>query len=193
MRFTQAYANSTVCSATRTALITGRCQHCLRLGSEEPLVGNPDVGPPPEQPTLPSLLRGGALDYFTHRGPADVGDELRDDEVQIHQMGYLTQLLSERAVATINGFAKNATTVSAEPALQCITLAEGSTGRPGGSAARGRPRAVRFMSIWSRPGMGGMLKCYRKWPRAIPTAFPAPSSRITSVRRPSQASPIWVG
>src|ERR1039457_1315970 len=57
MRFTQAYANSAVCSATRTALITGRYQYRLRLGLEEPLVGNPDVGLPPEQPTLPSLLR----------------------------------------------------------------------------------------------------------------------------------------
>ena len=140
MRFTQAYANSAVCSATRTALITGRYQYRLRLGLEEPLVGNPDVGLPPEQPTLPSLLRktgygttligkwhmgappkfgplqsgydhfygfrGGALDYFTHRGPADVGDDLWDDDMQIHQTGYLTQLLGARAVATIDGYAK---------------------------------------------------------------------------------------
>src|SRR5271156_2857084 len=44
MRFTQAYANSAVCSATRTALITGRYQYRLRVGLEEPLMGNPDVG-----------------------------------------------------------------------------------------------------------------------------------------------------
>src|SRR6476661_1571845 len=37
MRFLQAYANSAVCSATRTALITGRYQYRLRLGLEEPL------------------------------------------------------------------------------------------------------------------------------------------------------------
>ena len=44
VRFLQAYANSAVCSATRMALITGRYQYRLRLGLEEPLVGNPDVG-----------------------------------------------------------------------------------------------------------------------------------------------------
>src|SRR5258707_1791448 len=57
LRFLQAYANSAVCSATRTALITGRYQYRLRLGLEEPLAGNPDVGLPPEHPTLPSLLK----------------------------------------------------------------------------------------------------------------------------------------
>ena len=39
VRFLQAYANSAVCSATRTALITGRYQYRLRLGLEEPLGG----------------------------------------------------------------------------------------------------------------------------------------------------------
>src|SRR5271170_148973 len=57
VRFMQAYANSAVCSATRTALITGRYQYRLRLGLEEPLAGNPDVGLPPDHPTLPSLLK----------------------------------------------------------------------------------------------------------------------------------------
>src|ERR1700720_1786719 len=56
VRFTQAYANSAVCSATRLALITGRYQYRLPLGLEEPLAGKPDVGLPPEHPTLPSLL-----------------------------------------------------------------------------------------------------------------------------------------
>ena len=37
VRFLQAYANSAVCSATRTALITGRYQYRLRVGLEEPL------------------------------------------------------------------------------------------------------------------------------------------------------------
>ena len=37
MRFLQGYANSAVCSATRTALITGRYQYRLRIGLEEPL------------------------------------------------------------------------------------------------------------------------------------------------------------
>jgi arylsulfatase A-like enzyme len=57
VRFLQAYANSAVCTATRTALITGRYQCRLRVGLEEPLSGNPEVGLPPEHPTLPSLLK----------------------------------------------------------------------------------------------------------------------------------------
>ena len=56
VRFLQAYANSAVCSATRTALITGRYQYRLRVGLEEPL-GNAPYGMPPEQPTMPSLLK----------------------------------------------------------------------------------------------------------------------------------------
>jgi arylsulfatase A-like enzyme len=57
VRFLQAYANSAVCTATRTALITGRYQYRLRLGLEEPLAGNKDVGLPPDHPTIPSLLK----------------------------------------------------------------------------------------------------------------------------------------
>ena len=139
-RLTQAYANSAVCTATRTALITGRYQYRLRVGLEEPLVGNLGVGLPPEQPTLSSLLkkggygttligkwhlgvlptfgplqsgyehfygfRGGALDYFSHKSPNGV-DDLWDDNTQIHQTGYMTQLLGERATAVIDGYAKS--------------------------------------------------------------------------------------
>jgi arylsulfatase A-like enzyme len=57
VRFTQGYANSAVCSATRTALITGRYQYRLPLGLEEPLSMKTDIGLPPTHPTLPSLLR----------------------------------------------------------------------------------------------------------------------------------------
>jgi len=59
LRFLQAYANSAVCSATRTALITGRYQYRLPIGLEEPLTSasTRKVGLPPEHPTLPSLLR----------------------------------------------------------------------------------------------------------------------------------------
>lgn len=58
VRFTQAYANSAVCSATRFALMTGRYQYRLPGGLEEPLVRVADgLGLPPEHPTLPSLLR----------------------------------------------------------------------------------------------------------------------------------------
>jgi arylsulfatase A-like enzyme len=57
VRFTQAYANSAVCSATRAALITGRYQYRLRVGLDEPVRDEPGVGLPPEHPTLPSLLK----------------------------------------------------------------------------------------------------------------------------------------
>src|SRR5713101_2239334 len=60
MRFTQAYANSAVCTASRVALITGRYQYRLPVGLEEPLtLGNParNIGLPPSHPTLPSLLK----------------------------------------------------------------------------------------------------------------------------------------
>src|SRR5438132_1114239 len=139
VRFLQAYANSAVCSATRTALITGRYQYRLPLGLEEPLTGGRDVGLPPEVPTLPSLLktagygttlvgkwhlgalprfgplqsgydhfygfRGGAVDYYTHA--ANQKDDLWDDDVQVHQMGYLTDLLGSHAVDVVNGYAKS--------------------------------------------------------------------------------------
>ncbi len=57
--FTQAYASSSVCSATRVALITGREPGRLRAGLDEPLAFDHEesVGLPPGIPTLPSLLR----------------------------------------------------------------------------------------------------------------------------------------
>src|SRR3984957_20471620 len=57
VRFLQAYANSAVCSATRTALITGRYQYRLRVGLEEPVQYQSKFGLPPEHPTLPSILK----------------------------------------------------------------------------------------------------------------------------------------
>ena len=58
LRFTQAYSNSAVCSATRFGLITGRYQYRLRGGLEEPISGASNtIGLPPEHPTLPSLLK----------------------------------------------------------------------------------------------------------------------------------------
>lgn len=58
MKFTHAYANSAVCTATRVALITGRYQYRLPVGLHEPL-GAGDVGLPSsdEQPNMPSLMR----------------------------------------------------------------------------------------------------------------------------------------
>src|SRR5215471_8872093 len=59
MRFTQGYANSAVCSATRTALATGRYQYRLPVGLEEPINASTpkNIGLPPSHPTLPSLLK----------------------------------------------------------------------------------------------------------------------------------------
>jgi arylsulfatase A-like enzyme len=59
LRFTQGYANSAVCSATRAALITGRYQYRLAAGLEEPIVtASPkNAGLPPSHPTLPSLVK----------------------------------------------------------------------------------------------------------------------------------------
>ena len=134
VRFLQAYANSAVCSATRTALITGRYQDRLSVGLDEPLTTR-DVGLPPEHPTLPSLLRRagygtslvgkwhlgqspkygplksgydhfygfkyGSIDYYEH------GDDFWEEDVQIHQSGYFTDLLGSRAVDVVNGYAKS--------------------------------------------------------------------------------------
>jgi hypothetical protein len=59
LMFTQGYANSSVCSATRTALATGRFQYRLPVGLEEPINASTpkNIGLPPSHPTLPSLLK----------------------------------------------------------------------------------------------------------------------------------------
>jgi len=59
VRFTQAYANSAVCTASRVALITGRYQYRLAVGLEEPLSTRVprEIGLPADHPTLPSLLK----------------------------------------------------------------------------------------------------------------------------------------
>src|SRR5580692_1418812 len=142
MKFMQAYANSSVCSATRTALITGRYQYRLPIGLPEPLGAGRDLAIPPEHPTLPSLLKkagysttligkwhlgwlpvssplkvgydhfygfhGGGVDYFTHKTgtPDSDTEDLWEDDVKIHQVGYLTDLLGQRAVTVIDDYAK---------------------------------------------------------------------------------------
>jgi arylsulfatase A-like enzyme len=132
-RFTHAYANSAVCTATRVALITGRYQYRLPVGLEEPL-GTRDVGLPPSHPTIASLLRdrgyataligkwhlgllpkygplksgyqefwglrGGGVDYFTHR--FNNAPDLWDGEARIEESGYLTELLADRALRTLD-------------------------------------------------------------------------------------------
>jgi len=133
VRFMQAYANSAVCSATRTGLITGRYQYRYPIGLEEPLNFR-DVGLSPDVPTLPSLLKkagystaligkwhlgsppkygpmksgydrfygfhSGSSDYFNH------GESLFDGDEKAHDEGYLTNLLGDRAVSTVESFAR---------------------------------------------------------------------------------------
>ena len=58
VRFTNGYANSSVCSPSRFAIATGRYQHRLRGGFDEPIASvSPALGLPPEHPTMASLLR----------------------------------------------------------------------------------------------------------------------------------------
>jgi arylsulfatase A-like enzyme len=133
VRFLQAYANSAVCSATRTALITGRYQDRLSVGLDEPLAGR-DIGLPPDVPTLPSLLKKGGysttlvgkwhLGLLPKYGPLQSGYDhfygfragasdyyshpgLYDDDMKIDQAGYLTELLGNHAVNVVNGYAQS--------------------------------------------------------------------------------------
>ena len=58
LRFTNGYANSCICSPSRFAIATGRYQHRLRGGFDEPIGSvSPQLGLPPEIPTMASLLR----------------------------------------------------------------------------------------------------------------------------------------
>jgi len=138
VRFLQGYANSAVCSATRAGLMTGRYQNRLAVGLEEPL-GKPDIGLPPDIPSLPSLLRkqgytsaligkwhlgmlpkfgplqsgydhfwgfrGGGIDYFRH-GFGNNRDLWDDDTKVDSSKGYITDLLGDRAIAMLEGWAK---------------------------------------------------------------------------------------
>ena len=135
--FSNGYANSSVCSPTRFALATGRWQHRLRGGADEPIASvSPELGLPPEHPTLASLLRGagystaligkwhmgglphfspmksgydeffgfrgGAVDYFRHcHIGMDPKHDLWEGDEEVYRSGYLTDLLSDRAVSYI--------------------------------------------------------------------------------------------
>jgi arylsulfatase A-like enzyme len=153
LKFTQGYANSPVCSATRVALITGHYQYRLGVGLEEPISPRSpkNAGLPPSHPTLPSLLKKvgygtalvgkwhlgnlpdfsplksgydhffgilpGAADYFNH-GPNALRDlafgfpggiygQLHEQEVPVERHGYMTDLLGDRAVKSIEGYARS--------------------------------------------------------------------------------------
>ena len=134
--FTNAYANSAVCSPSRFAIATGRWQYRFRGGADEPIrlgKGSKRIGLPPEHPTMASALRdagyatalfgkwhmgdlpefgplksgydeffghmGGAVDYFRHE--ANGIHDLYEGEQEVEREGYLTDLLSERAVAFV--------------------------------------------------------------------------------------------
>jgi arylsulfatase A-like enzyme len=141
LKFTQGYANSAVCSPTRTALITGRYQYRLAAGLEEVinLQSPKNAGLPPSHPTLPSLLKkagyattlvgkwhlgflpdysplksgydhffgifGGSADYFNHGSKSSA--PLYEEEVPVDRVGYMTNLLGDRAVQTIEGYARS--------------------------------------------------------------------------------------
>jgi arylsulfatase A-like enzyme len=76
------------------------------------LIGKWHLGPFPGYGPLKSGydhfwgFRGGSLDYFTHKvgGPRSDTEDLWDGDVKIHQSGYLTDLLGEQAIKSINGY-----------------------------------------------------------------------------------------
>jgi arylsulfatase A-like enzyme len=53
-------------------------------------------------------FRSGSLDYFTHKaGAANTDtDDLWDQDALVHNHGYLTELLGDRAISSINDYAK---------------------------------------------------------------------------------------
>jgi len=50
-------------------------------------------------------FRSGALDYYTHTS-TDHKDDLWDGDVPIHQTGYMTDMIGDRAVDAVNSYAK---------------------------------------------------------------------------------------
>lgn len=136
LRLLHGYSNSPVCSATRTALMTGRYQYRLPCGLEEPIFGG-EVGLPASEPTLPKALKalgyrttlvgkwhlgerprfsplksgydrffgiqGGGVDYFSHTFDSAAAETsgLIEGETPVEHVGYLTDLLGDRAVTEL--------------------------------------------------------------------------------------------
>ncbi|EJN04023.1 sulfatase-like hydrolase/transferase [Phyllobacterium sp. YR531] len=128
VRLLQAYSNSPVCSATRTAIMTGQYQYRLALGLEEPLAGR-DIGLPPSQTTLPSLLKQAGYEttligkwhlgaypkygplksgydhFYGFRGSAlsyyNHGKDFWEDDAPVEKAGYFTDLLGDKTVELI--------------------------------------------------------------------------------------------
>ncbi len=161
MKFMQAYANSAVCSATRTALITGRYQYRLPVGLEEPIRaaqsriaarsshaaiavekgrlrhysrsanGTSDSFPTTARSRAATTISGAsaaAASTTSRTNPApansDTGD-LWDGDVKIEQSGYMTDLIGDQAVASVNAYAKANDTVPHQPSFQRAALALG--------------------------------------------------------------------
>lgn len=144
VRLTQAYSNSSVCTPTRIAFLTGRYQQRTLVGLQEPLNfrkqleqnGTVDrLGLSPDHPTVASLLRAGGyrtalvgkwhagylptfsplksgfdeffgifsggVDYFTHNDGNGEPD-LWEDDTPVEKTGYITDLITNRAVKYIN-------------------------------------------------------------------------------------------
>ncbi len=86
-----------------------------KIGYQSALLGKWHLGQLPDFGPLQSGydhfygFRGGALDYFTHKfgPPQSATEDLWDNDTKVQQSGYLTDLLGDRAVETIDGFAKS--------------------------------------------------------------------------------------
>jgi arylsulfatase A-like enzyme len=85
-----------------------------KAGYQSTLIGKWHLGSLPDFGPLQSGydhfygFRGGHLDYFMHKygPPASDTEDLWDDDAKIHEAGYLTDLLGNRAVDVVNAYAK---------------------------------------------------------------------------------------
>ena len=127
VRFTQAYANSPVCSPSRVALLTGRYPGNFQAGLEEPnvrfallgdagyqtaLVSKWHVSAVPEfNPTRYGYdsffgIKGGSADYFLHRAnqaPDKPMTGLFENDMPVKRDGYLTDIIADEAIKVIEG------------------------------------------------------------------------------------------